>query len=178
MALLTSVALLFGCGTASETASQSSAPPAETTVDTVTTSTGDTKRDEGRIEVPEYDPQAVQPENWLQLSNAQVQKAVSIGLTDRRLEKILKRNDFEIEEVLKTESLHYRANTTDVAHPAARVTVVLDEPVPLKKSGYTGAICDVGGATGPVTGFVWIADFVEQDVAAFSPQWNYNVSCT
>lgn len=130
------------------------------------------------IEAPDYDPQAVQPENGPQLSEARIREAVDIGLADPRLKDVLTQNDFRVSEVMKTESMHYRPEKTDVSHPAARVTVVLDDPVPLEESGYDGDVCDVGGATGPITGMVWVVDFVEESVAAFSPQWNYDVSCT
>lgn len=143
--------LLFGCTGVEEAATQSP----DTTVssnDPETTA----ERKEIRIEAPDYDPQAVQPEDWQRLSEAQVRKAVNIGLADPRLEDFLRQNDFGVSEVMRTESMHYR----------------------LEKSGYTGAICAVGGATGPVAGMVWIVDLVDRDVAAFSPQWNYDVSCT
>lgn len=185
--VLMGATLLFGCSAASDTTSTSSNgstssnESTKSSADTTISTTGETeKTDEtaARIGTPEYDPLAVQPEGWPKLDADRVRKAVNIALQDPRLEDFLRRNNFEVDEVRKTESMHYRPATTDISHPAARVTVVLDDPVPLEQSGYEGDICDVGGATGPVTGMVWVVDLVEESVAAVSPQWNYDVSCT
>lgn len=173
VAILTGATLLFGCTGADEAATQSP----DTTVGAGNPETT-TERTEIRSEALSYDPQAVQPENGPQLSETQVRKTVNIGLAAPGLQDFLRRNDYKVSEVMRTESMHYRPNTTDSAHPAGRVTIVLDDPVPLEESGYKGDVCSVGGATGPVTGMVWIVDLVEQRVAALSPQWNYDVSCT
>lgn len=176
-AVLASTTLLLGC-TATEEAAVRSDTSTTSASNSTSAETTSLKRNEVAIKAPDYDPHAVQPEDWPQLSEAQVRKAVNIGLAEPRLENFLKQNNFKVSEVRRTESIHYRAGTTDEAHLAARVVVVLDRPVPLEESGYKGDICDIGGATGPVTGFVWISDFVEESVEAFSPQWNYDVSCT
>lgn len=182
MVLLASTMLIPGCAAAKETVAQTSDASTPTTTGptasgTTKPGTTDPRNNKVPIEAPDYNPQAVQPEEEPRLSEAQVREAVSIALGDPRLEDFLKRNDFEVSEVRRTESLHYRPNATDLAHPAARVTIALDDPVSLDQSGYRLGICDFGGATGPFTGMVWIVDLVEKQVAAVSPLWNYKDSC-
>ena len=139
--------------------------------------TTDLERKESRIEAPDYDPQAVQPDNGPQLSEAKIRKAVNIGLTDQRLENFLRQNNFKVSEVQRLKPFYQGGNTSKKAHLEARVTVVLDDPIPLDQSGYKGGVCDFGGASGPVTGLVWVADLVDQRISVNSPLWNYKDSC-
>ncbi|MGB3634171.1 MAG: hypothetical protein WA982_09035 [Rubrobacteraceae bacterium] len=176
--LLTSTTLLFGCAVANDAESAPSKEGTGSSVDTTAPKTDETKKAEDRIEVPAYDPQSMQPDDWQKLRTAKVRQAVNIALADQRLQDFLRQNDFEVTEVMKAKNLGGVRTTGKQSHLTARVTVELYDPVPLEQSGYEGAVCAIGGETGPVTGMVWLVDLVDQRVSAVSPQWNYEVSCT
>lgn len=173
--------LISGCAEAGETVAQTSDMSTLTTTGSTTSGiakpgTTSPVNNKAPIEAPDYDPQSVQP-NGLQLSNAQVRKAVNVALEFKPVEMFLRRNDFKVSEVRRMKPFRQGGYTNGQDHPRARVTVVLDDPVPLDRSGYKGGVCDFGGASGPVTGMVFNVELVVWEVSTFSPQWNYKDSC-
>jgi hypothetical protein len=129
------------------------------------------------VEVPGYDPRAVQPEDAPPLSEEEVRRVVDIALSNGRVAEFVGRHDPEVAEVRKLSRAYFREAGYGRYRPSAVVTVDFGKPVPPAEDRYPLAMCDIGGHSENVTGVVWMVDLKEGRVSAVSPHWDYEVAC-